>query len=138
MNNVEILYPVLAHMLLVVFLFIPLIMRKSKAIKDKAVDLNETALNHQAWTPDVQKVSNNIANQFEIPVLFYALCIIIALTNNVGVFNTVMAWGFVALRYMHTYVHIGSNFVPLRMRIFALSLVIVLIMLIQLSVLLMQ
>lgn len=136
MNNVEILYPVLAHMFLVVFLFIPLIMRKSKAVKNKAVDLKETALNNQAWTSDVKKVSNNIANQFEIPVLFYALCMIIALTDNVGVLNTALAWGFVALRYVHTYVHIGSNFVPLRMRIFALSLVIVLVMLIQTAVLL--
>lgn len=136
MNNVEILYPVLAHMFLVVFLFIPLIMRKSKAVKNKAVDLKETALNNQAWTSDVKKVSNNIANQFEIPVLFYALCMIIALTDNVGVLNTALAWGFVVLRYVHTYVHIGSNFVPLRMRIFALSLVIVLVMLIQTAVLL--
>lgn len=136
MNNVEILYPVLAHMFLVVFLFIPLIMRKSKAVKNKAVDLKETALNNQAWTSDVKKVSNNIANQFEIPVLFYALCMIIAITDNVGVLNTALAWGFVALRYVHTYVHIGSNFVPLRMRIFALSLVIVLVMLIQTAVLL--
>lgn len=136
MNNIEILYPVLAHMFLVVFLFIPLIMRKSKAVKNKAVDLKETALNNQAWTSDVKKVSNNIANQFEIPVLFYALCMIIALTDNVGVLNTALAWGFVALRYVHTYVHIGSNFVPLRMRIFALSLVIVLVMLIQTAVLL--
>lgn len=136
MNNVEILYPVLAHMFLVVFLFIPLIMRKSKAVKNKAVDLKETALNNHAWTSDVKKVSNNIANQFEIPVLFYALCMIIALTDNVGVLNTALAWGFVALRYVHTYVHIGSNFVPLRMRIFALSLVIVLVMLIQTTALL--
>jgi len=136
MNNVEILYPVLAHMFLVVFLFIPLIMRKSQAVKNKAVDLKETALNNQAWTSDVKKVSNNIANQFEIPVLFYALCMVIALTDNVGVLNTALAWGFVALRYVHTYVHIGSNFVPLRMRIFALSLVIVLVMLIQTTVLL--
>ncbi len=138
MNNVEIIYPVLAHMLLVVFLYIPLIIRKSKAVKDNAVDLKETALNNQAWTPDVQKVSNNIANQFEIPILFYALCIIIALTHNVGMLNVGLAWSYVALRYVHTYVHIGSNFVPLRMRIFALSLVIILAMLIQLSVQLVQ
>lgn len=134
MSKVEIIYPVLAHMFLVVFLFIPLIVRKSKAVKNKAVDLKETALNNQAWTPDVKKVSNNIANQFEIPILFYALCIVIAITDNVGMFNVILAWGYVALRYVHTYVHIGSNFVPLRMRIFALSLAIILVMLIQLSV----
>jgi len=72
MNGINMLYPVLAHIFLVLLLFILLGIRKAGAVKNKAVNLKETALNNQAWTPDVIKVSNNIANQFETPVLFYA------------------------------------------------------------------
>ncbi|MBL4630473.1 MAG: MAPEG family protein [Paraglaciecola sp.] len=131
MNEINILYPVLAHIFLVLLMFILLGIRKAGAVRSKAVDLKETALNNQAWTPDVIKVSNNIANQFETPILFYALCILIFLTNTVDLFNVSLAWGYVALRYGHSYIHTTSNFVPYRMRMFILSLVIIIILLMQ-------
>lgn len=131
MNEINILYPVLAHIFLVLLMFILLGIRKAGAVSSKAVDLKETALNNQAWTPDVIKVSNNIANQFETPILFYALCILIFLTNTVDLFNVSLAWGYVALRYGHSYIHTTSNFVPYRMRMFILSLVIIIILLMQ-------
>ncbi|WP_250658234.1 MAPEG family protein [Alkalimarinus coralli] len=131
MSKIDILYPVLAHVLLVVLLYIPLVIRKAQAVKSKAVDLKVTALNNQAWTEDVIKVSNNIANQFETPILFYVLCIIAVLTSTVDMLGVVLAWSYVALRYIHSYIHTHSNYVPYRMRVFALSLLILLIMLIN-------
>lgn len=135
MNGISILYPLLAHMLLVLALYILLLARKSKAIKEKAVDFKQTALNNKAWPADVVKVSNNLDNQFESPILFYALCFITLLTGSVNMFAILLANGYVLLRYIHAYIHVTSNYVPYRMRVFALSALLMLALLIQTTVL---
>lgn len=137
MNGTELFLPILAHVFLVIIMFVVLIIRKSAAVKRGEVDLSKTALNNQAWTPEVIKVSNNIANQFETPVLFYILSIILALLDGFSVYTLGLAWAYVVLRYIHSYIHIGSNYVPYRMRVFALSIVILLLMLIQAAITLM-
>ena len=134
MNGIEIFYPVLAHVLLVIMLFILLATRKARAVTAKAVDLRETAINNKAWTSDVVKVSNNIENQFETPILFYIVCVVSFLAGAADTINIALAWAYVALRYVHSYVHTGSNYVPNRMKIFSASLLIVLILLVRLVV----
>ncbi|PKH06000.1 MAPEG family protein [Moritella sp. Urea-trap-13] len=134
MDGIGILYPLLGHMLLVISLYILLIMRKSKAIKAKAVDFNKTALNNKAWPEDVVQVSNNLDNQFESPLVFYALCIITLLVGAVNSFAIALSAAYVVFRYIHAYVHVGTNYIPYRLRAFALSLVAMLLLLIQTSV----
>ncbi|GIC76986.1 MAPEG family protein [Moritella sp. F3] len=134
MDGITILYPLLGHMLLVISLYILLITRKSKAIKAKAVDFNKTALNNKAWPEDVVQVSNNLDNQFESPLVFYGLCIITVLVGAVNSFAIGLSVAYVVFRYIHAYVHVGTNYIPHRLRAFALSLVVMLILLIQTSV----
>ncbi len=131
MNQLTIFLPVLAHITLVMILYIILGIRKSKDVKNKAVDQDEIALNNHAWSEDVIKVSNNIANQFESPVLFHILCIIIFLTNTTSLFTLSLASAFVALRYVHTFIHIGTNYVPHRFLAFLLSVVVLFVLLIN-------
>lgn len=131
MKEVTILYPVLAHIVLVLGLYILLGLRRVSAVKDKSVDLKEAALNNQAWPSNVIQVSNNIANQFESPILFYALCLITFLTGTSNVLAISVAWIYVVLRYLHSFFHTGSNFVPYRFRTFILSLVVMMVLLIQ-------
>lgn len=99
-------------------MFILLGMRKAKAVKAGAVDRQKAALNNGVWPEYVVKVSNNIANQFEVPVLFYVLCLVLFSLNAVGVVAVGLAWLFSLSRYAHAYVHIGSNYVPMRLRLF--------------------
>ena len=74
MNGTEILFPVLANILLVIIMFFVLGARKGAAVKAGLVSRDDTALDNKAWNDEVVKVSNNIANQFETPILFYLLC----------------------------------------------------------------
>jgi hypothetical protein len=131
MKEISILYPVLAHIVLVLGLYILLGLRKATAVKNKSVDLKETSLNNQAWPSNVIQVSNNIANQFESPVLFYALCFITSLGGASNTLAIGLAWSYVALRYIHSYIHTGTNFVPYRLRAFALSLFTIIALLVQ-------
>ena len=76
MNSNLIIWPVLAQILLTLIMFILLGVRKAQAVKAGDVNRNQTALNNRMWPDSVIKVSNNIANQFEAPVLFYVLCLV--------------------------------------------------------------
>lgn len=125
MEGISILYPLLAHMILVISLYTLLIMRKSKAVKAKA------ALNNKAWPEDVVQVSNNLDNQFESPLVFYALCFVTVLTGAVNGFAIGLSVAYVVFRYVHAYIHVGTNYVPHRLRAFALSLFVMLLLLIQ-------
>ena len=130
MNSSYIFWPVLAQIFLTLIMFIMLGVRKAKAVKAGEVNRKQAALNNREWTEDVIKVSNNIANQFEVPVLFYVLCLVLYNINAVGMLAIVLAWLFTLSRYAHAYVHIGSNYVPMRLRLFLLGCLVVIAMLI--------
>jgi hypothetical protein len=133
MDQMQIFIPVLIHITLVIGLYILLVQRKVQALKNKLVDLKITALNNQAWPADVVKVSNNIANQFETPVLFYVLCTMLVLLQGVDAVSLVLAWVYVVVRIVHIYIHVGSNYVPRRLKVFAVSLLVLLAMLIKIA-----
>jgi hypothetical protein len=131
MNSNLIIWPVLAQVFLTLLMFIILGMRKAKAVKAGEVNRQQAALNKQVWPQDVIKVSNNIANQFEAPVLFYILCIVMHSINAVGLVAIVLAWLFALSRFAHAYVHIGSNYVPMRLRLFLVGCFVLIAILLQ-------
>lgn len=128
MNANLIFGPLLAQMFLTVGMFGLLAARKAKAVRLKTVDLRQAALHHSAWPDEVVKVSNNIANQFETPILFYIVCLAIFQLNAVSGTVLVLAWLYVATRFLHGFVHVRSNRVPIRLRAFAAGLFILFIL----------
>ncbi len=118
MNESLLIWPIMAQVILTIAVFIVLAVRKAKAVKSGEVDRNRAALDNKAWSDDVVKVSNNIGNQFQTPVLFYVVCFSLILINAVSTMSLVLAWGFVISRYCHAYVHINSNYIPHRFALF--------------------
>jgi hypothetical protein len=130
MNSNLIFWPVLAQIFLTLTMLILLGVRKTKAVKAGEVNRQQAALNNKVWPEDVVKVSNNIANQFEVPVLFYVLCLMLYSINAAGMVAIVLAWMFALSRFAHAYVHIGSNYVPMRLRLFLVGCLVLIAMLI--------
>lgn len=130
MNSSDVFWPVLAQIFLTLTMFIILGVWKAKAVKAGKVNRHQAALDNRVWPEDVVKVSNNIANQFETPVLFYVLCLVIYSINAAGTVAILLAWLFALSRWAHAYVHVGSNYVPLRLRLFLFGCVVLLAMLI--------
>lgn len=118
MNQQLIFIPVLLQMLLVFALFIRLGIVKSEAVSAGLTDHRKTALDTKAWPENVVKVSNNIANQFETPVLFYVLSLVIYLTESVSLAALVLTFSYVMSRYLHAFIHVTSNTVPYRLKAF--------------------
>lgn len=73
--------------------------------------------------PERLKVlSRHVSNLLEAPLLFYIGSLIAFVTGNTGSAVVLLAWLYVGLRLVHGYVHLGSNVVVWRFRVFALSM----------------
>jgi len=71
---------------------------------------------------DVIKVGRHFNNLFEVPTLFYAGALAAMVTGTSGAANY-WAWGFVATRVLHTFIHIGPNKLLYRMPAFVAGVV---------------
>ena len=123
MQENYILVPVLIQVILTLSIYIRLGQVKEKAVKDGEVDASRRPLHEDAWPDSVLQVNNNIRNQFETPVLFYILCISLWLTNGVTALALALAGIYAGVRIAHAYVHLGTNEIRLRKRLFQLSVV---------------
>ena len=121
MNPNWLYLPVLLQILLTLALYSALILAKIKALRTGEVDQARRALHDDAWPEYVQKINNNIRNQFEVPVLFYVLVIALVELSAVGIIAVVAAWVFALSRLFHAWVHTGSNVVLMRRNIFVVG-----------------
>ena len=71
--------------------------------------------------PSVSNPSDNLKNLFEIPVLFYALALVLYVTKQVDATYVAAAWIFVVFRALHSAVHCTFNLVILRFSLYAIS-----------------
>lgn len=84
----------------------------------------------RAATPDmltaalpesVQYPAYNLRNLSELPILFYALCLALFVTNAVDMTYVELAWAFVGLRTLHSLVHCTVNIVKIRFTFYLLA-----------------
>ena len=71
--------------------------------------------------PEAQRVAHNYNHLHEAPTVFYALSLLLALVGAGDGISAQLAWGYVALRVLHSVVHATANIIMLRFAIFALS-----------------
>ncbi|MFN3751480.1 MAG: MAPEG family protein [Thiobacillus sp.] len=55
------------------------------------------------------QAADNLSNLFELPVLFYVLCLALAATGLSTPGYSAAAWGFVVLRAVHSLIHVTYN-----------------------------
>lgn len=118
MSVPAILAPVFAQVLLAFVLMALMGRRRFAAIGAGTARPGEIALGERAWPAPALQAANAYHNQFELPVLFYALVALAMATRKADLVFVVMAWVFVALRYAHAAVHVTSNALMPRFRLF--------------------
>ena len=69
-------------------------------------------------------ISDNFKNLFEMPVLFYVVCVLLMVTGHVTTFFVAAAWLYVALRIVHSWIHCTYNKVMHRFYAFFASVVV--------------
>jgi hypothetical protein len=53
--------------------------------------------------------ADNFRNLFEAPVLFYVVCCALAITDTVTSLQLALAWTYVGLRVIHSFIHVTYN-----------------------------
>ncbi|NEU11630.1 MAPEG family protein [Methylobacterium sp. BTF04] len=93
-----------------------------------SVKVGDIALGQKTWPARSQQAANAFSNQFELPVLFYALVPLALYTRKADLLFVVLAWIFVATRLLHAGIYVGSNHVPSRFRAYAAGALVLLLM----------
>ncbi|MFD1982715.1 MAPEG family protein [Mesorhizobium newzealandense] len=117
MNQTTIFWPMLAHVLLIYIVYVVLGRRRYGAIRSGEAKPGQYKVRSTEPASSIT-VASNLINQFELPVLFYVLCLTLHVTNGVNYLTLALMWIFVASRYFHAWVHLTSNNLRLRSRSF--------------------
>jgi hypothetical protein len=123
-----ILAPVFAQALLVFVLMFWMGGARKTAVAAKAVEVRPGSPRNYGWPAKAQQVSDAYHNQFELPVLFFALVPLVIITRKADLLFVLLAWVFVALRWLHAFEHATANRLKLRFGLFAASAIVLLIM----------
>lgn len=78
------------------------------------------------------RVSANLSNQFEWPLLFYACCILLVTSGTADSIQYFLAWTFLIGRVIHSFVHIFTTNIRLRGAIFTINFLAVFFMWVRL------
>jgi hypothetical protein len=128
MSRDWILVPVIIQVFLTLFVYLRLLQVKKRAAAEGRVDRTRVALRDDAWPDYVIQVNNNIRNQFELPVLFYVLAVILWLLESAHGVAVAAATVFVVSRIVHAGIHLSINAVPPRRHTFTVGWVAVFVM----------
>ncbi|GJE19279.1 MAPEG family protein [Methylobacterium marchantiae] len=123
-----ILAPVFAQVLLIFVLLFWMGGARLGVVRSKGVRATDVSMGERAWPAPAQQAANAFSNQFELPVLFFALVPLALYTKKADLLFVVLAWIFVATRVIHAGVYVTSNHVPHRFRAYAAGALVLLLM----------
>lgn len=119
MQQELILFPALASMALTFAVGFTMVRLRFLAVARGEVPLRYFLLNRGGRVPEyLARVEQNYENQLELPILFYALVLMLYTTGSVDPIQLSLAWAFIAARVAHAAVHITVNRLRLRMILF--------------------
>lgn len=120
--TIKLIYPALAQILWTFVVLVIMFLRRREALAGKQVRMADVAVSTEAYPERARLAAANFTNQFETPVLFFALIMLAMEVGASGYIMTGLAWAFVATRIAHTLVHTGSNRLQTRALVFAAGL----------------
>jgi len=126
MNYSPLLAPLVALVAWTLVVMAWMALTRLPAMKKAGIDVNKLVggrgANLEGVVPDqVQWKSHNYQHLLEQPTIFYAIVIVLALMGMDQPINVWLAWGYVALRIVHSLIQCTSNIVRFRFPIFALA-----------------
>ncbi len=137
MDNSEIFIPFLGMMVLTLVVWLWMFVRRISYLRGNKIDPQLVADSSQRM-PDVPanvvNASNNFKNLFELPVLFYAICLYLYVTGSVDQLHLICAYCFLAFRALHSIVHCTVNIVNIRFAVYAISSVALFTMIVRAAI----
>lgn len=134
MNSQQIFSPFLAMLMLTLLVWVYMYCRRLTYIFANKIDPQTLTTRDQVagkYPPSISYPSDNLKNLFELPVLFYALCLYLFVTQRVDEIHIWSAWTFVAFRVLHSLIHCSVNIVKFRFAAYAVSAIALWVMVIR-------
>ena len=128
MNLHAILLPVFIQVALVFVLLFVMGGRRLGVVRAGGVRREDVILGERSWPAPAQQAANAFSNQFELPVLYFALVPLALFTRKADVAFVAMSWIFVASRVVHAAVYVTTNHVPYRFAAYAVGAVTLMLM----------
>ena len=122
MSPIQIFFPCIALVALTVIVWVRLYVERIGEMRARRIRPQALSTSREtAQTLQNLNAADNFRNLFEVPVLFYVLCIALAVTQSVTPLTLWGAWIYVALRTAHSFIHLTYNRVMHRFVAYALS-----------------
>ncbi|MBD3768755.1 MAG: MAPEG family protein [Rhodobacterales bacterium] len=124
LTNTAFLYPVLALVVWTLVMWLWMYATRIPAMQKAGINPDDARHPHtytDKMPANVRSVADNYNHLHEQPTIFYALMFFAALTGGADHFATYVAWAYVGLRVLHSFVQILSPKVTLRFMVFTLA-----------------
>ena len=129
-----VLHPIFAMLALTLAVMMRMGLARYRAVTRREVDHRYYEVYQGEEPKHLRVLSRHFSNLVETPPLFYIACIIAFVTDQQGDLIIGLAWAYVALRLLHTCIHLGGNVVALRFKVFVLSMAVLAAMLVALFI----
>jgi len=117
-----ILYPAIAMFFLTAAVIVRLAVLRIGAVQRGEIPIRYFRLYDEGVQPEkLQQIGRHVQNLFEVPPLFYVVVLALYVTGSVTPLAVGLAWGYFALRCVHTAIHLGANDVRRRLQVWASS-----------------
>jgi hypothetical protein len=127
MAATALLWPMLAQIGLTFLLYVWLTIERTRAVRSGAVQYSCFVLGREEPL-HIARITRNLANQFELPVIFYTLVVLLVALGQVTWIDITTAWVFVAGRIVHALVQTLTDNVSLRGQVFTINFLAVVVL----------
>lgn len=131
MSSNLLLYAMFFHVCWMALLYVALTILRAPSIW--GIDTKSGVI--RKWSIIEPRVSANLSNQFEWPLLFYVCCLLILIgEETANSTQIILAWFFVAGRITHSFVQILTTNIRLRGAVFTINFLAVFLMWVRLLI----
>ena len=123
--NESLIYPMFTHVILSGALYTLLTIARAPTVW--GIGAKKDGVN--PWVHVEPKISANLSNQFEWPIFFYIICLLLLFNSKeLGHIYIWLAWIFIFGRIAHSLVHILTSNIRLRGAVFTINFLAVFVM----------
>jgi hypothetical protein len=123
-----VLLPLFVEVLLTFGVMFGMMYFRTSTLRRGETRLEDISLREPNWPKRATQFGYAFANQFELPVLFYVLTILVIITRHADLLFVLLAWIFVLMRVLQAVVHVTNNNVRMRGAYYGVGALILFIM----------
>jgi len=123
-----VLLPVFVLVGLTFALLLGMASARTRALTSRETSPKDIALGQPNWPTRATQIGNCFKNQFELPLLFYALIALALPLRHADLVIVLLSWVFVVTRFAHAGIFVTSNNVQQRSLVWFAGVLVLLVM----------